>query len=226
MLNHLFWRSAIVAGMLCVIGVTGVAMANGSTALQTAVAARSGTTQAAAFDGVVEAVRQTVVAAQVAGAVVALEVKAGDTVAKGQALAVMEAMKMEHTIAAPADGTVAELLYAPGDQVTEGAELLRLALQAVDAGLAALREDGTQKNLLDRMMPRERFRKVLSDAEYVAFEIDRLLSLRYVPPTTWLFMPLLQMETAAEFFKNDDTSKGRNNKFKSETLLNLETYEA
>ncbi|MDO9435846.1 MAG: acetyl-CoA carboxylase biotin carboxyl carrier protein subunit [Hydrogenophaga sp.] len=46
---------------------------------------------------------------------------------KGQALAVMEAMKMEHTIAAPVDGTVAELLYAPGDQVNEGAELLKLA---------------------------------------------------------------------------------------------------
>ncbi|MDT0140127.1 acetyl/propionyl/methylcrotonyl-CoA carboxylase subunit alpha [Acidovorax sp. PRC11] len=64
------------------------------------------------------------------GKVVSFAVKAGDTVAKGQALAVMEAMKMEHTIAAPADGTVAELLYAPGDQVTEGAELLRLAAAA------------------------------------------------------------------------------------------------
>jgi 3-methylcrotonyl-CoA carboxylase alpha subunit len=40
---------------------------------------------------------------------------------------VMEAMKMEHTIAAPADGVVAEVLYAPGDQVAEGAELLKLA---------------------------------------------------------------------------------------------------
>jgi 3-methylcrotonyl-CoA carboxylase alpha subunit len=47
-------------------------------------------------------------------------------VKKGQPLAIMDAMKMEHTIAAPADGTVAELLFAPGDQVTEGAELLRL----------------------------------------------------------------------------------------------------
>ncbi len=60
------------------------------------------------------------------GKVVSFAVKAGDTVKKGQALAVMEAMKMEHTIAAPADGTVAELMFAPGDQVTEGAELLRL----------------------------------------------------------------------------------------------------
>jgi len=39
----------------------------------------------------------------------------------------MEAMKMEHTIAAPTDGVVSELLFAPGDQVFEGAELLRLA---------------------------------------------------------------------------------------------------
>ncbi|MFM8609996.1 MAG: biotin carboxylase N-terminal domain-containing protein [Burkholderiaceae bacterium] len=61
------------------------------------------------------------------GKVVSFAVKAGDKVSKGQALAVMEAMKMEHTIAAPADGTVAELLYAPGDQVDEGAELLKLS---------------------------------------------------------------------------------------------------
>jgi 3-methylcrotonyl-CoA carboxylase alpha subunit len=60
------------------------------------------------------------------GKVVSFSVKAGDKVNKGQALAVMEAMKMEHTILAPADGTVAELLYAPGDQVAEGAELLSL----------------------------------------------------------------------------------------------------
>jgi 3-methylcrotonyl-CoA carboxylase alpha subunit len=60
------------------------------------------------------------------GKVVSFSVRAGDKVAKGQALAVMEAMKMEHTIAAPADGVVQELLYAPGDQVAEGAELLKL----------------------------------------------------------------------------------------------------
>jgi 3-methylcrotonyl-CoA carboxylase alpha subunit len=60
------------------------------------------------------------------GKVVSFAVKAGDRVSKGQALAVMEAMKMEHSIAAPADGVVAELMYAPGDQVAEGAELLKI----------------------------------------------------------------------------------------------------
>jgi 3-methylcrotonyl-CoA carboxylase alpha subunit len=60
------------------------------------------------------------------GKVVSFHIKVGDTVSRGQALAVMEAMKMEHTIAAPADGVIAEILYAPGDQVLEGAELLTM----------------------------------------------------------------------------------------------------
>jgi 3-methylcrotonyl-CoA carboxylase alpha subunit len=76
-----------------------------------------------AGDGVAEGGRLT---APMPGKVVSFAVKAGDAVKKGQPLAVMEAMKMEHTIAAPIDGTVAELLFAPGDQVTEGAELLKL----------------------------------------------------------------------------------------------------
>ncbi|RZL03136.1 MAG: acetyl/propionyl/methylcrotonyl-CoA carboxylase subunit alpha [Rubrivivax sp.] len=60
------------------------------------------------------------------GRVVALLVQAGTTVKTGDALAVTEAMKMEHTLTSPRDGVVAELLCAVGDQVPEGAELLRL----------------------------------------------------------------------------------------------------
>jgi 3-methylcrotonyl-CoA carboxylase alpha subunit len=66
-------------------------------------------------------------AAPMPGKVVSFAVKAGDTVTAGQPVAVMEAMKMEHTLAAPRNGTVSALLYAPGDQVAEGAELLKLA---------------------------------------------------------------------------------------------------
>jgi 3-methylcrotonyl-CoA carboxylase alpha subunit len=64
------------------------------------------------------------------GKLIALHTRAGQAVRRGQALAVMEAMKMEHTISAPDDGVVAELLFAVGDQVPEGAELLRLEKHA------------------------------------------------------------------------------------------------
>ena len=67
------------------------------------------------------------------GKLLSFAVKAGDTVRQGQALAVMEAMKMEHQIVAPADGSVQELLFEPGDQVTEGAELLRMHAVALTA---------------------------------------------------------------------------------------------
>ena len=47
---------------------------------------------------------------------------------------VVEAMKMEHTIAAPRDGTVAAVRYALGDLVEEGAELIALAEPDGDRG--------------------------------------------------------------------------------------------
>ena len=64
------------------------------------------------------------------GKVIAFLAAAGQAVRQGEPVAVMEAMKMEHTLHAPRDGVVEELLYAVGDQVAEGGELLRLAAQA------------------------------------------------------------------------------------------------
>ena len=58
------------------------------------------------------------------GKIVALLVAAGQPVKKGEPLLIMEAMKMEHTIAAPKDGVVKELMYLIGDQVADGAQLL------------------------------------------------------------------------------------------------------
>jgi 3-methylcrotonyl-CoA carboxylase alpha subunit len=60
------------------------------------------------------------------GKLIAFYVGCGERVQRGQALAVLEAMKMEHTIHAPADGRVEALLYTPGDAVDEGAALLTL----------------------------------------------------------------------------------------------------
>jgi 3-methylcrotonyl-CoA carboxylase alpha subunit len=59
------------------------------------------------------------------GKVIAIAAVAGARVERGAPLLVMEAMKMEHTIIAPADGVVAEVLFAVGEQVDEGAELVR-----------------------------------------------------------------------------------------------------
>lgn len=58
------------------------------------------------------------------GKIVAVLVNKAQEVKKGDALLIMEAMKMEHTISAPHDGVIDEVLYAIGDQVTEGAQLL------------------------------------------------------------------------------------------------------
>jgi len=56
-------------------------------------------------------------------------VQAGDKVTGGQTLVIMEAMKMEHAIKAPADGTVSEVFFAQGDQVSEGAELIAIEIE-------------------------------------------------------------------------------------------------
>jgi 3-methylcrotonyl-CoA carboxylase alpha subunit len=66
-------------------------------------------------------------AAPMPGKVIKVITEAGAKVSKGQALLILEAMKMEHTITAPADGVVKEVHYRAGEQVLEGAELITLA---------------------------------------------------------------------------------------------------
>ncbi|PKM21412.1 MAG: methylcrotonoyl-CoA carboxylase, partial [Gammaproteobacteria bacterium HGW-Gammaproteobacteria-14] len=59
-------------------------------------------------------------AAPMSGTIVALHVEPGATVTTGTAVITMEAMKMEHTLRAPGDGTIKELFAAVGEQVAEG----------------------------------------------------------------------------------------------------------
>jgi len=54
------------------------------------------------------------------GVVTLLSAKPGETIAAGEALLVMEAMKMEHAIKAPYDGVIKAYRFAPGDQVKDG----------------------------------------------------------------------------------------------------------
>jgi 3-methylcrotonyl-CoA carboxylase alpha subunit len=58
------------------------------------------------------------------GTVVALLVKIGERVKKGQQLIIVEAMKMEHSIKAPYDGIVAECFFKQGDLVSGGVALV------------------------------------------------------------------------------------------------------
>ncbi|HYN26764.1 MAG TPA: biotin/lipoyl-containing protein, partial [Burkholderiales bacterium] len=58
------------------------------------------------------------------GAVIQVLIRDGESVRKGQALMIIEAMKMEHTISAPQSGTVKRIYFTAGEQVAEGAQLL------------------------------------------------------------------------------------------------------
>ncbi|HTS53190.1 MAG TPA: acetyl/propionyl/methylcrotonyl-CoA carboxylase subunit alpha [Burkholderiales bacterium] len=58
------------------------------------------------------------------GSVIEVLVKEGESVERGRALMIIEAMKMEHTIVAPVAGRVAQVRFAPGEQVKEGDQLI------------------------------------------------------------------------------------------------------
>jgi 3-methylcrotonyl-CoA carboxylase alpha subunit len=60
------------------------------------------------------------------GTVTRVLVAIGDTVERGQPLIKLEAMKMEHTITAPAPGRIAAIRYQPGDQVSEDVALIEM----------------------------------------------------------------------------------------------------
>ncbi len=61
------------------------------------------------------------------GVIIEISVKEGQAVKAGQKVAVLEAMKMENEIQAPADGTVTAILVSKGDSVLEGAEIVKIA---------------------------------------------------------------------------------------------------
>ena len=66
------------------------------------------------------------------GKVLALLVGNGERVEKGQRLAIIEAMKMEHALTAPRAGRVAGIAVAAGSQVAEGARLMTIEVRWTD----------------------------------------------------------------------------------------------
>ena len=63
------------------------------------------------------------VTAPMPGKILGIKAEPGKTVAKGEAIIVLEAMKMENEIVAPADGTIASINVSVGDSVEAGATL-------------------------------------------------------------------------------------------------------
>jgi len=100
---HTEWLSAAALVAWLIIApaeAAAPAAAAAPAGLATATVQAAGTGDTSGFDAVVEAVRQTAVAAQVSGAVVALDVKAGDVVKAGQVLARLDAKAAEQAVAA------------------------------------------------------------------------------------------------------------------------------
>ncbi len=79
-----------------------------------------------------EAGRAGSLVAPMPGSVLRLLVAVGDTVAAGQPLLAMEAMKMEHQVVAPAAGTVAEIFVQVGQQLAHGQRLVQLETAGSD----------------------------------------------------------------------------------------------
>lgn len=73
-----------------------------------------------------------VVAAPMPGKVIQVFTESGAVVAKGDPLIVMEAMKMEHTLVAAADGIITDIFHEIGDQVDEGALLINIDIEGAE----------------------------------------------------------------------------------------------
>lgn len=64
------------------------------------------------------------------GRIISVNVAVGDTVTKGQAVLILESMKMENTIASPVDGVVSAVHVAASAPVQHGQSLVEIAAQA------------------------------------------------------------------------------------------------
>ena len=88
-----------------------------------AAAARPAAAPAAAAPAPVADAHGTRLVAPMPGLIIKYHKSVGDAVTKGEAIVVLEAMKMENALVAPCDGVIKEIKYASGDTVAKGAAL-------------------------------------------------------------------------------------------------------
>ncbi|HCL73018.1 MAG TPA: hypothetical protein DIC58_09295 [Gammaproteobacteria bacterium] len=74
----------------------------------------------------------TPVIAPIQGLILAIDVRAGESVQKGQPVAILEALKMEHAIPAPESGVVREIVLRPGETIFENTPILFIEAQDVE----------------------------------------------------------------------------------------------
>jgi len=89
------------------------------------------------------------VAAPMNGTIVSIDVAAGDAIAAGQQLAVIEAMKMEHVVTAHAGGVVLHIAAAVGDTVAAGAPLVLVEATAGAAAAETVEEQWDPDHIRD-----------------------------------------------------------------------------
>ena len=97
-----------------------------SPAVQAAPAAAPAAKEASAAAAPKPAGAGKVIASPLPGVIISVDVKEGQSVARGQKVAVIEAMKMENEILAECDGTVTAIHVAKGDSVLEGANIVTI----------------------------------------------------------------------------------------------------
>jgi RND family efflux transporter MFP subunit len=145
-------QAALAVAATAALASAGVAdSADAPQAVVSAVVVARGVWRSTAYEGVVEALRQTVVAAQVPGAVVALEVQAGDSVRTGQVLMRIDARAADQTAAAGA--AQARAARAARDMATRDFErqqrlfaqgyISRAALDRADAQLKSAQAEAS-----------------------------------------------------------------------------------
>jgi RND family efflux transporter MFP subunit len=136
--------------------------------LATAPVTSSGAANTSGFDGVVQAVRQTAVAAQVPGAVVSLDVKAGDTVKAGQILLRLDSRAAEQTAAAGA----AQLQAARAAQ--------EAAAKDFERQIQLFQKNYISRAALDRAEAQDKATQAQASAQFAAAGAARTQSSLYV----------------------------------------------